>query len=364
MLYSVHTAYTPSGKHDDETDDDDDAPLVAPAASFSLDMLFDAPDRYDARTWMLHRFSTAHGGRCVCRNSGPAYVYCKCLICNASCAAAHCNVQQWRVSVMNRANLPCVPPPPPPPAPSITEVVPVAVPVIASPCVLCADLCATPVKCSKGHAIGVTCECFENYVLSCFSGDSLPFFIRNGCIVRCPECFADLITTPLDMQTGASKLTKEGFAKYVKAVAEPDVLAAVRAAVQETKASMASSDQVSSTLAAIFQPERCCKCEFAFEHHGGCTSIPCPNCKTIFCLWCRTAFRTTGEGHAHAWDCQKAPSNDEMITDSRVFPAGHDANLAGEFIHAYFKVRKLEMLQLQLQQGACSVLHAKGHKSN
>jgi hypothetical protein len=53
-----------------------------------------------------------------------------------------------------------------------------------------------------------------------------------------------------------------------------------------------------------------------------------------------------------------------MITDSRVFPAGHDANLAGEFIHAYFKVRKLEMLQLQLQQGACSVLHAKGHKSN
>jgi hypothetical protein len=169
---------------------------------------------------------------------------------------------------------------------------------------------------------------------------------------------------PLDMQTEAGKLSKEGFAKYVKAVAEPDVLAAVRAAVQEAKASMASLDQVSTTLAAIFQPERCCNCESAFEHHGGCTSMPCPNCKTIFCLWCRTEFKTSGEGHSHAWDCKKAPSNDEMLTSSRVFPAGHDADQAGEFLHAFFKVRKLEMLQFQLQQGACSVLHAQSHTTN
>jgi hypothetical protein len=367
MHYSVYTAYTPAGKHDDETDDDDDdVPLVPPAAStgasFSVGMLFDASDRDDARTWMLRRFSTAHGGRCVCRNSGAAYVYCKCLICKASCAAAHCNVQQWRVSVMNGANLPCVPPAPPPP----TEVVPVAVPVNASPCVLCAELCTTSVTCSKGHAIGVSCEdqCFENYVQSFISGDSLPTFINIGCIVRCPGCFADNITTPLDMQTEASKLTKEGFAKYVKAAAEPELLAAVQAAVQETKANMASSDKVISTLAAIFQPESCPKCENAFEHHGGCTSIPCPNCKTIFCMWCRTAFRTTGEGHSHAWDCQKAPLKEQMITDSPVFPAGHDENVANEFIHAFFKVRKLEMLQCQLQQGACSVLHAQSHTLN
>ena len=295
MIYSVYTAYTPSGIA--EHHDDDDAPLVKPAASpeasFSLDMIFDASDRHAARSWMLHNFSTAHGGRCVCRNSSDTYVYCKCMNCSASCAAAYCNGPQWRISVMKSgANSPCVPSPPLCPTPSITvksEVVPVAVPVIALPkCVLCDELCETSVTCSKGHTIGVNCEssCFENYVLSCISGESLMTFIEIGLIIRCPSCYTPAnqrTTTTLDMQTEGSKLSKDVFAQYVKALAEPDVVAAVRLAVQEARASMPSSDQVSATLAAIFQPERCCNCDSSFEHSGGCTSMECPNCKTIFC---------------------------------------------------------------------------------
>jgi hypothetical protein len=92
--------------------------------------------------------------------------------------------------------------------------------------------------------------------------------------------------------------------------------------------------------------------------------MPCPTCKTILCLWCRSAFKTSGEGHAHAWDCQKAPPNEAMITNSKVFPAGHEQAVAVEFIEAVFKVRKLEMLQMQLQQGACSVLYGQSGTSN
>jgi hypothetical protein len=371
MMCSVYTAYTHLGLAELH---DDDAPLVvAPAAfpaAFSLDMKFDASDRYEAKKWLLQRFSSAHGGRCVCRNSTEVYLYCKCINCEASCAAAYCSTRQWRVSVMKSgANSPCVPPHPHPhphphPLPTTKAInvrsdVPVAVPVIELPkCVLCGDLCETSVTCSKGHVIGVSCEanCFETYVLSFISGESLMTFIEIGCIIRCPECYTPAFaraTTPLDMQTEGSKLSKDGFAKYVKALAEPGVMAAVRAALQEAQAQMPALDHVSTTLAAIFQPERCPTCDTAFEHHGGCTSMPCPSCKTIFCLWCRAAFKTSGEGHHHAWNCQKAPSNDEMLTVSRVFPAGQDADLAGEFLHAYFKVRKLEMLQFQLQQGSC-----------
>jgi hypothetical protein len=171
-------------------------------------------------------------------------------------------------------------------------------------------------------------------------------------------------TTPLDIQAEGSKLSKEGYAKYVKALAEPDVMAAVQAAMKEVQAQMTSSDQVTAALAAVFQPERCSNCDAAFEHHGGCTSMACRNCKKIFCLWCRATFQTTGEGHAHAWICGKAPTNDEMITDSRVFPGGHNVDEATEFIHAFFKVRKLEMLQIQLQQGLCSLLDGQSGTSN
>jgi hypothetical protein len=352
--------------------DDDDTPLVAPTASQAVslfvDMKFDASDRHDAKDWLLPRFSDAHGGKCRCRNSSADYVYCQCLICKATCGAAPCNMRQWRVStVAPTVNSPCVRPTPLLPTPSITEVVSVAVPVVALPnCVLCGEPCETAVKCSNDHAIGVSCTCFEQYVMSAISGDSLGTFMKIGCIVRCPSCYTPEFgkaTTPLNMQIEGSKLSKEGFAKYVKAVAEPEVIAAVEVAVQEAKSRM-TSNKVDSTLADIFQPERCSNCNSAFEHHGGCTSMPCPNCKTIFCLWCRSAFQTSGEGHAHAWHCEKAPSNDEMLTSSRVFPAGHDAEQAAQFLHAYFKVRKLEMLQFQLQQGAYSVIHAQSHTTN
>ncbi len=370
VLLSVYTAYlcstltrtnavtreTPSGTAEHHDDDDDDAPI----ASLSLNMTFNASDRDAARKWMLNRFSNAHGGRCVCRNSSDSYVYCKCCQCQASCAAALCHSRQWRVSVLKSgANLPCVPSIPPCPTPSITvkpEDVPV--PVALPKCDLCEDVCEVVVSCSKGHTIGVSCEssCFENYVLSCISGDSLMQFMDRGFVIRCPSCCLPengLNTTPLDMQTNCSKLSKKGYAQYVKALAEQEVVAAVRIAVQEAQARMPSLDQVSSTLAAIFQPERCPHCDHPFEYNGGCTSMECRNCKTFFCLWCREKFKGSGEGHAHAWNCEKAPANHEMLTESRVFPSGHgSADLAAEFIHAYFKVRKLEMLQFQLQQGA------------
>lgn len=349
--------------------DDDDAPLVAPTASQAVslfvDMKFDASDRDEARDWLLPRFSSAHGGKCRCRNSSTTYVFCHCLICKASCAAALCSMRQWRVSrVSPTVNSPCVRPTPLVPTPCLTEVVSVAVPVVAlQKCVLCAEPCETVVKCSNDHAIGVSCTCFEQYVMSAISGDSLGTFIKIGCIVRCPSCFVNNATTPLNMQIEGSKLSKEGFAKYVKAVAEPQVLVAVQVAVQEAKARM-TSNKIDSTLADIFEPERCSNCNSSFEHNGGCTSMSCPNCKTLFCLWCGSTFETSGLGHAHAWACGKAPSNDEMLTSSRVFPAGHDAELAAQFLHAYFKVRKLEMLQFQLQQGAYSVIHAQSHTTN
>ncbi len=206
-------------------------------------------------------------------------------------------------------------------------------------------------------------------MLSCCTGESLGNFIKLGCTVLCPVCFVPesaFTATPLDIQAEGSKLSKGAYAKYLKAVAEPEVMAAVRAAVDECKAQMKMdvSDQVSAALAVLFQPERCGSCDAAFAYHGGCTSMPCMNCKKVFCLWCRAVFQTTGEGHSHAWNCDKAPSTDAMLTESKVFPAGHDLAESVEFIEAVLKVRKLEMLQFQLQQGACSVLHGQSGTSN
>jgi hypothetical protein len=358
MLCSVDTQTLPHthtvSKGSDCTSSDDDAPLALP--SFRIDQVFPAGNRDEARKWLLQQFSNAHGGHEVCKNSNPKYVYCKCIQngCTACCAVAVVDDHQWRVSTLKLgADAPCVAVRcPPSSSTTVTQAADVDV-----LCVFCKEVATSHVACSlSGHSLCK--ECFSPYVESECSGDNLPKFIANDCQVMCPECFAERVKTPFDMHALGFKLTQTVFKRYLKAVAEQEVLVALKVAEQESQkqAPVATvQDKVSVTLADLLSPEKCPSCEAPFFHSSGCTTMTCvqPQCKALFCLWCRCTFKDNGAGHTHAWDCQKQPSPDQILTTSRVFPIGHGEIEAEGFIDAVFKVRKLEMLQFQLQQGEC-----------
>jgi hypothetical protein len=365
VLCSVDTQTLPHTDTDFKVSDisssDDDAPLALPP--FHIEQVFSAGDRDEARKWLLEQFSKAHGGHEVCKNSNPKYVYCKCMVlgCSASCAAALVNDHQWRVSTLKLgADASCVAVRCPPSCPP-TQVHPAFPALIEELCVLCKEVVPRHVTCHlAGHSI---CnDCFSVYVQSECSGDNLPKFMANNCQVMCPECLVERVKTPFDMHALGYKLTKSVFERYLKSVAEQEVLAALKVAQQESqKNSAADQDKVSLTLADLLSPEKCPSCNAPFFHSGGCTTMTCvqPQCKTLFCLWCRCIFKDNGAGHQHAWECQKRPETDAILTSSRVFPVGHDAVAAEGFIDALFKVRKLEMLQLQLQQGEFPLLKVK-----
>ena len=84
----------------------------------------------------------------------------------------------------------------------------------------------------------------------------------------------------------------------------------------------------------------------------------CSGCKVHFCLWCKSIIKADSKHkddsaatHNHVFHCEKAPLNEEILTESKLFPVGHDAGDSGEFLDALLKVRKLEMLMFQMQQG-------------
>lgn len=354
MLGSVDTQTLPHthtvSKGPESTSSDDDAPLALP--SFRIDQVFPAVDRDEARQWLLRQFSNAHGGHEVCKNSNPKYVYCKCIQtgCSACCAVAVIDDHQWRVSTLKLgADAPCVAVHCPPSSSTVGEAA-----VVDVLCVFCRAVAPSHVACTSGHSLCK--DCFSPYVESECSGDNLPKFMENDCQVMCPACFAQRVKTPFDMHALGFKLTQTVFKRYMKSVAEQEVVLALKVAEQESKKNAeAVQDKVSVTLADLLSSEKCPSCGAPFFHSSGCTTMAClqPQCKAIFCLWCRCTFKDNGAGHLHAWDCQKQPSMDQILTASRVFPVGHGEIEAEGFIDALFKVRKLEMLQFQLQQGEC-----------
>lgn len=170
------------------------------------------------------------------------------------------------------------------------------------------------------------------------------------------------------------RISKTAYSSFLNAVTHQSV--------QETLAASKKSggddawDFVASALRFVLSPECCPKCKRAFEHSGSCTAMSCPHpdCKTKFCMWCRKIIRgrctllicksthhLAGEGpnskpgdlnaiaHNHVFDCEKRPTVGEILTDSVLFPAGSEEN-DGDFMDAFFKIRKLRVLKAQMKE--------------
>jgi hypothetical protein len=78
-------------------------------------------------------------------------------------------------------------------------------------------------------------------------------------------------------------------------------------------------------------------------------------------LICSCTHHLAGEGpnskpgdlnaiaHNHVFDCEKRPAISEILTDSVLFPAGTEEN-DGDFLDAFFKIRKLRVLKAQMTE--------------
>ena len=126
-------------------------------------------------------------------------------------------------------------------------------------------------------------------------------------------------------------------------------------------------DKVSTTLTNFFAPEACPHCACSFEHAGSCALMWCEFCKHHFCLYCKLLIKSakpnakkddlSAIGHDHVFKCEKKPYLDQILTGTVLFPVGSGPS-DGLFMDAFFKVRRLEMLEFQLQQGDCDTLHS------
>ena len=90
----------------------------------------------------------------------------------------------------------------------------------------------------------------------------------------------------------------------------------------------------------------------------------CLSCKNHYCFWCRSVivadgrkFKDDGRAtHDHVIECQKAPHDkSKILTDSVLFPVGNysDEFDTSDFLHAFTKILKLEIIALQIQKGLC-----------
>jgi len=96
---------------------------------------------------------------------------------------------------------------------------------------------------------------------------------------------------------------------------------------------------------------------------GGCAAMYCLSCKVHWCFWCRSVIVADGTKHKddgrathdHVFDCQKAPHDKtKILTDSVLFPVGHHVyHDQSDFLHAFLKIQRLEILALQIQKGLC-----------
>ncbi len=126
-------------------------------------------------------------------------------------------------------------------------------------------------------------------------------------------------------------------------------------------------DKVSMTLMNFFAPETCPHCECCFEHAGSCALMFCENCKNHFCLYCKVLIKSLSKnakkedlsaiGHEHIFSCDKKPLLEQILTGTVLFPVGGGPS-DGLFIDAFFKARRLEMLEFQMQQGQCHTFHS------
>jgi hypothetical protein len=126
-------------------------------------------------------------------------------------------------------------------------------------------------------------------------------------------------------------------------------------------------DKVSTALLEFFAPETCPHCTCSFEHAGSCALMYCEYCKHHFCLYCKLLIKSpkpnakkddiSAIGHEHVFKCEKRPSLDQVLTGTVLFPVGAGAS-DGLFMDAFFKCRRLEMLEFQMQQGECDTLHS------
>ena len=91
----------------------------------------------------------------------------------------------------------------------------------------------------------------------------------------------------------------------------------------------------------------------------------CENgCKRHYCFWCKSIivadgkkFKDDGRAtHEHVLDCKKAPDKSKILTDTVLFPVpdpwDDDFDLS-DFMHAFIKIQKLEILALRIQNGLC-----------
>ena len=89
----------------------------------------------------------------------------------------------------------------------------------------------------------------------------------------------------------------------------------------------------------------------------------CPSCKVHYCLWCRSIIVKVAGGkhkddsmatHDHVFDCQKAPDKSKILTESLLFPVGNHVDFdTSDFLHAFSKIQRLEILALQIEKGLC-----------
>jgi hypothetical protein len=123
-------------------------------------------------------------------------------------------------------------------------------------------------------------------------------------------------------------------------------------------------DKVSSTLMNLFAPETCPHCSISFEHAGACALMYCEFCKHHFCLYCKLIIKSTkggskkddisAIGHEHVFNCEKKPDLHQILSGTVLFPVFSGPS-DGLFMDAFFKTRRLEMLEFQLQQGECTL---------
>ena len=90
----------------------------------------------------------------------------------------------------------------------------------------------------------------------------------------------------------------------------------------------------------------------------------CEGCKTHYCFWCKSIIVADGKKfkddaratHDHVLDCKKAPDKSKILTDTVLFPVpdpwDDDFDLS-DFMHAFIKIQKLEILALRIQNGLC-----------